>query len=95
VEFAGSHADADGERIFFRNRWNKVASRLTYERRYLLLMKLFSLFFGFVFAGVVGAAPQPDFSLPDVNEASARSTQLISPRQYQGQITAWYFGREW
>ena len=34
----------------------------------------------------------PDFSLPDVNANSARHRELISPRDYLGQVSAWYFG---
>jgi hypothetical protein len=34
----------------------------------------------------------PDFSLPDVNETSARYGELVSPRDYLGQVSAWYFG---
>jgi hypothetical protein len=41
------------------------------------------------------AQTQPDFLLPDVNPGSERAGQKISPRQYQQQITVWYFGREW
>jgi hypothetical protein len=33
-----------------------------------------------------------DFSLPDINETSATSGQNISPRDYLGQVSAWYFG---
>jgi hypothetical protein len=33
-----------------------------------------------------------DFSVSDVNPASARYEELISPRDYLGQISAWYFG---
>jgi hypothetical protein len=41
------------------------------------------------------AVPQPDFSLTDINPGSVRSQQSISPRNYRGLISAWYFGREW
>jgi hypothetical protein len=34
----------------------------------------------------------PDFSLQDVNPNSATTGQQISPRQFVGQISAWYFG---
>ncbi|MCO6439259.1 MAG: hypothetical protein J5J06_19380 [Phycisphaerae bacterium] len=34
----------------------------------------------------------PDFSLTDVNPASARTQQPVSPRDYLGQVSAWYFG---
>jgi len=34
----------------------------------------------------------PDFSLPDVNAASARLGETVSPREYLGQVSAWYFG---
>jgi hypothetical protein len=35
---------------------------------------------------------EPDFHLVDVNPASARSQQSVSPRDYEGQVSAWYFG---
>jgi len=34
----------------------------------------------------------PDFSLPDVNPNSARYNQLVSPRDYRGVVSGWYFG---
>jgi hypothetical protein len=34
----------------------------------------------------------PDFSLPDINPNSARFNQNISPRDYLGSASAWYFG---
>lgn len=34
----------------------------------------------------------PDFSLPDVNPQSPRSGESVSPRDYLGQVSAWYFG---
>ena len=37
-------------------------------------------------------APQPDFSLADVNATSTSFEQNISPRDYQGQVSGWYFG---
>jgi len=33
-----------------------------------------------------------DFSIQDVNESSQRFEQAISPRDYLGKISAWYFG---
>jgi hypothetical protein len=33
-----------------------------------------------------------DFSLEDVNATSATVGAMISPRDYQGMATAWYFG---
>ena len=33
-----------------------------------------------------------DFSLPDVNESSTRFEQMVSPFDYSGQVSAWYFG---
>jgi hypothetical protein len=44
-----------------------------------------------------GAGPDeeqvvPDFSLLDVNENSERKGQLVSPRDYRGQVSLWYFG---
>jgi hypothetical protein len=32
------------------------------------------------------------FSLLDVNANSKRSGQQVSPRDYAGQVTGWYFG---
>lgn len=34
----------------------------------------------------------PDFSVVDVNAESARYHEAVSPRDYLGQISAWYFG---
>ena len=39
-----------------------------------------------------GMAAIADFSLLDVNPTSARADTLVSPRDYIGRITAWYFG---
>jgi hypothetical protein len=38
------------------------------------------------------SVPQPDFSLLDVNPASASAGHSVSPRDYQGRVSAWYFG---
>jgi hypothetical protein len=34
----------------------------------------------------------PDFSAEDVNPQSSRYQRAVSPRDYLGQISAWYFG---
>jgi hypothetical protein len=34
----------------------------------------------------------PEFSLPDVNEASATAGEDVSPRDHLDQVSAWYFG---
>ena len=34
----------------------------------------------------------PDFGLMDVNTTSATYQDVISPRDYLGQVTGWYFG---
>ncbi|MCP3693245.1 MAG: redoxin domain-containing protein, partial [Planctomycetaceae bacterium] len=34
----------------------------------------------------------PDFSLPDVNETSVTHGQDVSPRDYEGNVSAFYFG---
>lgn len=34
----------------------------------------------------------PDFSLLDVNPASPTANQMVSPRDYLGHVTGWYFG---
>ena len=36
--------------------------------------------------------PVPDFSLRDVNVNSTRFDEMVSPRDYEGQVSAWYFG---
>jgi hypothetical protein len=36
--------------------------------------------------------PRPDFHLQDVNSNSARFSQVVSPRDYLGKVSAWYFG---
>ena len=37
-------------------------------------------------------SPLPDFQLEDVNPASARFGETVSPRDYLSQVSAWYFG---
>ena len=34
----------------------------------------------------------PDFSLADVNATSPTAGEKVSPRDYRGRISAWYFG---
>ena len=34
----------------------------------------------------------PDFSLPDVNPNSLTHDQMVSPRQFAGKISGFYFG---
>lgn len=34
----------------------------------------------------------PNFSIQDVNPNSARSGEMVSPRDYLGSVSAWYFG---
>jgi hypothetical protein len=37
-------------------------------------------------------AAMPDFAVVDVNADSPRFEEAVSPRDYLGQISAWYFG---
>ena len=39
-----------------------------------------------------GGEALPDFSVTDVNPNSVRYREAVSPRDYLGQISAWYFG---
>jgi hypothetical protein len=39
-----------------------------------------------------GSSAMPAFSLLDVNPASGTFNQAVSPRQYLGQVSGWYFG---
>jgi hypothetical protein len=48
----------------------------------------------FLFLPAGFATPLPDFQLPDENPNSPRFGQVISPRQYQEQVSAYYFGLE-
>ena len=41
---------------------------------------------------LAGAEAAPEFELVDVNLTSPRSGELISPRDYRHQVTAYYFG---
>ena len=34
----------------------------------------------------------PDFAILDINPDSPRHDEMVSPRDYVGQISAWYFG---
>ena len=42
--------------------------------------------------GLTPEGTEPDFHLRDVNPHSARLGELVSPRDYSGSISAWYFG---
>jgi hypothetical protein len=39
-----------------------------------------------------GANAVAEFSIQDVNPNSARSGEMVSPRDYLGSVSAWYFG---
>ena len=43
-------------------------------------------------AGEGESSPMPDFAVTDVNPASPRKDQGVSPRDYLQQVSAWYFG---
>ncbi len=69
------------------------------SRRTLVLCALLTL----VVAGCSDDSPtairiQPgetavsDFSVRDVNPGSSRFDEMVSPRDYLGQVSAWYFG---
>jgi hypothetical protein len=40
-----------------------------------------------------GSAAMPAFSLVDVNPGSRTAMRMVSPRDYLGQVSAWFFGR--
>ena len=42
--------------------------------------------------GSSGPVIQPDFALQDVNPASATNGTNVSPRDYLGLVSAYYFG---
>lgn len=42
--------------------------------------------------GPGGSNAAPDFSVQDVNDTSPRFNDMVSPRDYQAQVSAWYFG---
>lgn len=41
---------------------------------------------------LTSGVPVPDFSLIDVNTTSSTYNQAVSPRDYVGTMTGWYFG---
>ena len=41
---------------------------------------------------VWGQEAAPDFSLPDVNATSTTYEMDVSPSDYLGQVSGWYFG---
>jgi hypothetical protein len=42
--------------------------------------------------GGMAAMPKPDFKLIDVNPNSPTVNQEVSPSQFLGKVSAWYFG---
>ena len=51
-----------------------------------------ALVIGFGNKPISGQDMVPDFALLDVNETSQTYDQLVSPRDYLQQVSAWYFG---
>jgi hypothetical protein len=45
-----------------------------------------------LYAASAGAVPLPDVELEDVNSTSPHYGDFLSPRDYLGSVTAWYFG---
>ncbi len=43
--------------------------------------------------GIPTGNQAPDFALADVNSSSATNGEMVSPRDYEGKVSAWYFGR--
>jgi hypothetical protein len=43
-------------------------------------------------SGPEGATVAPDFQLPDVNPTSTTFNTAVSPRDYLGGVSAYYFG---
>jgi len=41
---------------------------------------------------MMAVVPKPDFGLVDTNPNTSTFGQTISPRDYTGQVSAWYFG---
>ena len=39
-----------------------------------------------------GQGAAPEFSLPDVNATSITHGMTVSPRDYVGRVSGWYFG---
>jgi hypothetical protein len=71
---------------------SKVAVRL--HRRFMRAA-VASLAAGLALAACGPAAPVgpvPDFALPDVNAASPSFQKDVSPRDFLGKVSAWYFG---
>jgi hypothetical protein len=55
-----------------------------------MIKRLISLFL--LTVPVIADEPAPDFKLVDANKSSPRSGELVSPRDYFHQVTAYYFG---
>jgi len=43
-------------------------------------------------SGGMSAMPKPDFKLIDTNPNSPTVNQEVSPSQFLGKVSAWYFG---
>ncbi len=46
-------------------------------------------------SGLAHGEPVSDFAIVDVNATSATFNQSVSPRDFEGQTTAWYLIRSW
>ncbi len=67
--------------------------RNSFASRYFSVSALVCLF-GLLAGPSIGDGAEivPDFALLDVNPTSTTYDQMVSPRDYLGQVSAWYFG---
>ena len=66
--------------------------KLSNERKSFRQLKFEPLERRELMAGDVAATAMADFALEDVNPNSGTYGQQVSPRDYLGQVSAWYFG---
>ncbi len=65
----------------------------TFLNRQLWLATLASLVAVVAVASTTeGGEPMPDIALSDVNSTSATFGKMVSPRDYEGNVSGWYFG---
>ena len=79
----------------FRNRNARRVSQRRVSALVVESLESRTLLHGGTFDGVFAEGEGdmvPDFALIDVNESSERYDQMVSPRDYLGQVSGWYLG---
>ena len=66
--------------VFHRGRWEPLIGAIVISSAML------------IGSTASGGEQMPDFARMDVNLTSAKNGQIVSPLDYEGKVSGWYFG---